>query len=373
LLVTGERSGLAPHLRAALIRGGVRTVFPSGDDALLFDLASLTKPLCTGMCAMALAGRRALSLDEPVKRYLPELSAAAGSATVVQLLDHSAGLPAWRPLFRAVMQDAAGQALYSATAGADERREGFRAGHRLVLGEALAVLPEEAPGARALYSDVGFLWLQAVLERVSQKPLDVLYGDLMREARCTQHPRFFDLKRGETPTVPCAPTGELRPRPPVEGQEDALRGTTAVEVGLRPGEVDDDNAYAEGGVAGHAGLFGTAAEAAEVGQLFLEDLHGARRLVEPSLAERFVGPSGPGKRGLAWDRPARKGSSLGTRLGRGRRGAVGHLGFTGCSLWIDLDRELVVALVSNRVLPDRRNDAIRGFRPRFHDAVAQSS
>jgi CubicO group peptidase (beta-lactamase class C family) len=371
LLVTGERSGLAPHMRAALIRGGVRTVVPQSDDPLLFDLASLTKPLCTGMCAMALAGRGVLSLDEPVTRYLPELSAETGAATLAQLLDHSAGLPAWRPLFRAVMRDDAGKVLYSADAGAEARREGFRAGRGLVLSEALGVQPEEAPGVRALYSDVGFSWLQAVLERVSQKPLDVLYAELMQEARCPSHPRFFDLVRGEAPAVPCAPTGELRPRPPAEGQEEALRGTTAVEVGLRPGEVDDDNAYAEGGVAGHAGLFGTAAEAAEVGQLFLEDLHGARRLVEPDLAARFLGPSGPGKRGLSWDRPARKGSSLGTRLGRGRRGAVGHLGFTGCSLWIDLDRELVVALLSNRVLPDRRNDAIRAFRPRFHDAVAQ--
>jgi serine-type D-Ala-D-Ala carboxypeptidase len=372
LLVSAERSGVAPNLRAALIRGGVRTVLPTEEDELLFDLASLTKPLCIGICTLGLVARGELSLEKPVKTYLPELSGVAGTVTVRQLLDHSSGLPSWRPLFRAVMQDGEGKALYEGEVSPQARQAGFRAGRRLVLAAALAEPLEVAPGERALYSDLGFLWLEAILTRVSGKPLDALQAELMQKAGCKSYPRFFDLTRGEAPEIVCAPTGEQRPRPPAEGQEAALSGVPATDVGLRPGEVDDDNAYAMGGVAGHAGLFGTAREAAEVGQLFLEDLLGARRLAEPELVQRFVGPSGPGKRGLAWDRPARKGSSLGTRLGRGRRGAVGHLGYTGCSLWIDLDRELVVTLLTNRVLPDRRNDAIRAFRPRFHDAVALS-
>jgi CubicO group peptidase (beta-lactamase class C family) len=372
LLASAERSGVAPNLRGALIRGGVRTLLPPDDDDLCFDLASLTKPLCTGICALGLLARGELALEKPAKTYLPELAGTVGSPTVRQLLDHSAGLPAWRPLFRSVMADADGKALYDASASAQTRQRGFGTGRQLIHAGALAQILEVPPGERALYSDVGFLWLEAILTRVSGKPLDALYGDFMRQAKCSRHPRFFDLARGEAPQDTCAPTGELRPRPPAEGQDAALEGVVATEVGLRPGEVDDDNAYAAGGVAGHAGLFGTAAEAAEVGQLFLEDLQGARRLAAPELVQAFVGPSGPGKRGLAWDRPARKGSSLGTRLGRGRRGAVGHLGYTGCSLWIDLDRDLVVALLTNRVLPDRRNDAIRAFRPRFHDAVALS-
>jgi CubicO group peptidase (beta-lactamase class C family) len=324
------------------------------------------------MCALGLVARGELSLDKPVKTYLPEVAAPGGVPTVRQLLDHSSGLAAWRPLFRTVMEDADGKALYEETASAEARQRGFQAGRHQVRTGVLAQTLEVPPGERTLYSDLGFLWLEALLERVSGKPLDRLYGELMREAGCKRHPRFYDLTRGETPELACAPTGELRPRPPAEGQDAALNGLVAAEVGLRPGEVDDDNAYAAGGVAGHAGLFGTAMDAAEVGQLFLEDLQGARHLAEPELVQRFLGPSGPGKRGLGWDRPARKGSSLGTRLGRGRRGAVGHLGYTGCSLWIDLDRELVIALLTNRVLPDRRNDAIRAFRPRFHDAVAMS-
>jgi CubicO group peptidase (beta-lactamase class C family) len=371
LLSSAEQSGVAPSLRAAIIRRGERVLLPTGADDLLFDLASLTKPLCTGLCTLGLVARGEIALGRSVQTYLPDLTGKNGSPTVQQLLDHSAGLPAWRPLFRRVLDDAEGKALFDETADAEARLRGFRAGRKLVLADALAQPLEEVPGKRALYSDLGFLWLTELLERVSGLPLDNLYADLVMKACGARRPRFFNLARGEAPDLPCAPTGSLRPRPPAEGQEESGVGP-AVEVGLRPGEVDDDNAYASGGVAGHAGLFGTASDAAEIGQLFLEEYLGARRLAEPELVRQFAGPSGPGRRGLSWDRPTRKGSSIGTRLGRGRLGAVGHLGYTGCSLWIDLDRELVVALLSNRVFPDRQNQTIRAFRPRFHDAVAQA-
>jgi serine-type D-Ala-D-Ala carboxypeptidase len=371
LLSWAEQSGVAPSVRAAIIRRGERLALPSTEDDLLFDLASLTKPLCTGLCVLGLVARGELALAKPVSTYLPGLTGPSGSPTLRQLLDHSAGLPAWRPLFARVRDDKEGRSIFEADADAAARQRGFAAGRKIVLREALAQPLEAAPGQRALYSDLGFLWLTELLERVSGLPLDNLYGDLLAKAGGPRHPRFFNLARGEGTKGVCAPTGQQRPRPPAEGQEESGVPGAPADVGLRPGEVDDDNAYASGGVAGHAGLFGSAADAAELGQLFLEEYLGARRLAEPELVRQFVGPSGPGKRGLAWDRPTRKGSSIGTRLGRGRLGAVGHLGYTGCSLWIDLDRELVVALVTNRVFPDRHNQAIRTFRPRFHDAVAQ--
>ncbi len=143
------------------------------------------------------------------------------------------------------------------------------------------------------------------------------------------------------------------------------------DLGLAPGLVDDDNAFALGGIAGHAGLFGTARAVAIAGARFLEECEGARRIGPAVLARAFCGPSGPGGRGLAWDRPSGK-SSLGAILGKGPRGAIGHLGYTGTSLWIDCDRRVVVALCSNRVLYGRENLLIRDFRPRFHDAVART-
>jgi CubicO group peptidase (beta-lactamase class C family) len=138
--------------------------------------------------------------------------------------------------------------------------------------------------------------------------------------------------------------------------------------------VDDDNAFAMGGVAGHAGLFSTARDVARLGQAWLDALAGRGRWLGRATAERFAARDGtPGSgRALAWDTPS-PGGSLGARLGRGPLGAVGHLGFTGVSLWIDRDRELSCALLTNHVHPAGSDRArINAFRARFHDAVAEA-
>jgi CubicO group peptidase (beta-lactamase class C family) len=140
------------------------------------------------------------------------------------------------------------------------------------------------------------------------------------------------------------------------------------------GAVNDDNAWAAGGAAGHAGLFSTARDAAALGQAWLDALHGRAGPVPAEVAAEFARRDGtPGTtRALGWDTPSGQGSALGSRLGRAGRGAIGHLGYTGTSLWIDVEREVVVALLTNRVHPSAGNEAIRAFRPRFHDAVADA-
>jgi CubicO group peptidase (beta-lactamase class C family) len=132
----------------------------------------------------------------------------------------------------------------------------------------------------------------------------------------------------------------------------------------QPCEVDDDNAWCLDGVSGHAGLFGTALDVARFGQAVLEG-----RWTPPTPWARDA--STPGStRAFGFDTPSLEGSSCGGRFGRrGPLGAIGHLGFTGTSLWIDLDRHLVVAFLTNRVALGRANIRIREFRPRVHDAV----
>jgi serine-type D-Ala-D-Ala carboxypeptidase len=172
-----------------------------------------------------------------------------------------------------------------------------------------------------------------------------------------------------------APTGDTRPRAPAPGQE----GRFAVPPQPRrrdPGQVDDDNAYALGGAAGHAGLFSTARDLARLGQGLLEELDGAGRLGAAATLAAFVreSPCAAGaRRGLGFDLPAPTGSAVGERFGRaGPRGAIGHLGFTGCSLWVDLDRRISAALVTNRVYHGRGDaEGIRRLRPAFHDLVAE--
>ncbi len=138
------------------------------------------------------------------------------------------------------------------------------------------------------------------------------------------------------------------------------------------GAVNDDNAWAMGGGAGHAGAFSTARDVAALGQAWLDALHGRPSVVSPAAAAEFArrDPTPGTTRALGWDTPSAQGSSLGAHLGRSGRGAIGHLGFTGTSLWIDVEREVVVALLTNRVHPSRDNELIRAFRPRFHDVVA---
>ena len=141
------------------------------------------------------------------------------------------------------------------------------------------------------------------------------------------------------------------------------------------GAVDDDNAWALGGAAGHAGIFSTAPEVAAVGQAWLDAVRGRASVVPAAAAAEFARPGAvpASGRALGWDTPTRGASNLGSRLGTGPRGAIGHLGFTGTSLWVDLDAEVVVALLTNHCHPDGPDKPrMLGFRRRFHDGVAEA-
>src|SRR5690349_8783228 len=142
-----------------------------------------------------------------------------------------------------------------------------------------------------------------------------------------------------------------------------------------PGEVDDDNAWVLDGVAGHAGLFGTAADVARFGQVLLDELEGASKLAPAPLWRRAfaVDARTPGStRALGFDTPSATGSSAGRWIGKVAPGAVGHTGFTGVSLWVDLARKLVVALCTNRTFLGRAEVRIKDFRPTFHDRVVET-
>lgn len=359
LLAEAASQGVAPRLDAAIWREGTVSLASSHAGAPgLFDLASLTKPLASGLLALSLCAEGTLPLDEPDR----------SGTTVRQLLDHTAGYAAWAPLFRACLADPEARGIFDdASAGALTARP-FRAG-RLALEAALErVLPSHPPGSQTIYSDLGMLKLQRRLEAAAGLRLNRAFEQRIA-APLGVELAFTDL---EAPLRPAAEvTGTTRPRPPAPGQAQALEGVRSWRSGACAGEVDDDNAYALCGIAGHAGLFGTARAVALAGAAFLGELAGERRLAPPALARTFCEPSGPGGRGLGWDRASATGSSLGTLLGRGPRGAVGHLGFTGSSVWIDLDAQVVIALCSNRVALGRDNQLIRDFRPRFHDAVAR--
>ncbi len=328
-----------------------------------FDVASVTKLFTTAVAA-ALIDDGTLSLDTPAGAVLPGI--ACPDVSVRALLGHRSGLPAWRPLFDLARHDPACAGLWpdNRTAGGTDRARA-----RAMTLTAACVLAPTSPPAR-VYSDVGFLVLTAVLEAAGGVPLDALLDGLVTGPLGLRagFRRLSSLQ--PSPSIPA--TGVLRPREPAPGQEDAYTvGPQAPQ--LVPGEVDDDNAWACDGVAGHAGVFASARTLAAFATTWWRAAQGDGTWLSPETAQAFLAVDAPDlapARSLGWDRVAGEGSTAGSRLGRGPLGGVGHLGFTGASVWLDLDRGLAVALTTNRTLPSRTARApIRALRPMTHDAL----
>jgi CubicO group peptidase (beta-lactamase class C family) len=295
----------------------------------IYDVASLTKAVVTTSLVMRLVEAGRLALDTPASAFLPELSPPGGAITVRHLLTHSSGLPAWRP-------------FYEKASSRDE-----------ILRLAAAEPLEAEPGARSVYSDLGFILLGFVVERAGGARLDAMAQRALFEPLGMEACRFVDLEGPPAPfRAPVAPT-EICPR-----------------RGLVHGEVHDDNCHAAGGVLGHAGLFASAPDLARFAAAMCA-AHAGERLVggfPPELVRTFFAPAGiPASTWrLGWDGPAETGSSLGQLW---PTSAVGHLGFTGCSIWLDPPRGRYAILLTNRVHPSRADERIKEVRPRFHDAV----
>ncbi len=348
--------------RGAQVFGGVAGA-ASGDTR--FDLASLTKVLCTTSLFLRLWTQGRVGPETPVARFFPGAPVAEAGATVADLLYHRSGLPPFIPFFAQALS--AHPELLEPVCP-----QATRARVREEVLQAAASTPLVAPPrTRAAYSDVGFILLGEILARTAEAPLDILFLEHIAQPMGLGA-RFHRLS--ELPTDGAvAPTGPTRPREPAPGQEH-LWGKLPTRPSP-PGEVDDDNAWVMDGVSGHAGLFGTAVDVARFGQAVLEGCAGASALAPAPLWHRLLATDSlvaGSTRSMGFDSPSLEGSSAGHYLGNTAPGAVGHLGFTGTSLWVDLRRALVVALVTNRVAHGRQELRIREFRPLFHDFVVEA-
>ena len=329
---------------------GRRSLEPPGgpvDAETCFDLASLTKVLATTPLVLLAIQRGRLVLDEPIHRLLDGYAGGGREAiTVRMLLEHSSGLPAWRPFYEAVRLADGGAGLATAA--------GQEAVRRMVAAEA----PEAPPGSQALYSDLGFILLDWILEHVTGMPIDLLFTEWLAGPLRLEHLFFVDLKS------PAKADHARRGRAFAATERCPWRGRTLI------GEVHDDNTYAMGGVSGQAGLFGTVEDVAAVAEAWLASWLDGGGFFEQDLVREFWTRSVvPGStRALGFDTPSPAASQAGHCFGPR---TVGHLGFTGTSLWIDPDRALTVVLLTNRVHPTRANDAIKQFRPVLHDRVAE--
>ena len=318
----------------------------------VFDLASLTKPLATTLALMVLAGRGPLDLAASLGEVLPAkwLPPDKRSLTLRSLLTHRSGLPAWRPFYQEVL------------AAPPEARPTFL--ERL----AAAALLEYPSDTATLYSDLGFMLLKAVVERVSGETLDRFCREAIYRPLGLNILGFIPLPK----TAQVVLTTENR-KPKTEN-----RVYAATEPGLIPGrppagEVHDENAWAAGGVAGHAGLFGPGREVfrlvASLWQAYRGEETGP---LTPAAVRHFLTVPPGADRACGFDTP---GPDPATRAA-GRYfspRSVGHLGFTGTSFWLDLETGQMVVLLTNRVHLGRDDKTrIAAFRPRFHEAASRA-
>jgi len=300
----------------------------------IYDVASLTKPVVTTTAAMLLVAAGKLRLEDKVAKHLRGWARGPNRkwrarVTIANLLRHDSGLPAHRKYY--------------------EKEKGARA----ILGRVLAEPLDYEPGTRSVYSDLGFILLGAIIERVAGQRLD----------------RFARKKIFSQPGMT---SSQFNPPKRLRRRIAPTERDTGYRKRLVHGEVHDQNAYAMGGVAGHAGLFSTAGDLAIFCQMMLQGgMYRDRQVVPRAVVGQFIARETTGKpaRALGWDVAAARSSSSG-RFFSPR--SFGHTGFTGVSLWIDPEKALFVVLLTNRIHPSVRNEKIRAVRPALHDAIVKA-
>jgi CubicO group peptidase (beta-lactamase class C family) len=315
---------------------------PAATPDTIFDLASLTKVIATTTLAMRALDAGRIGLDDRVHRWLPAWRGQdRRDVTIRHLLSHSSGLTAYLPFYR----DYTGRPEFE---------------------RAICEIPlEYAPDARSIYSDLGFILLAFILEDAAAVPAarqpaapgtfdpSTSFAEQFRRVSSylTPDPLTFNPPRAWRSL--CAPT-----------EIDRWRGR------LLAGEVHDENCWALGGAAGHAGLFGTAAAVGSFARAALLTIKGEPILAKAETMRTFMTRAPIPESSRAHGRDTMLPASYCCTLLS--PSSIGHTGCTGTSLWIDWERDLYVVLLTNRVHPTRENNAIRAIRPRVHDAVVEA-
>lgn len=292
----------------------------------IFDLASVSKVVGTTTAAMILVDKGKLNLDDKVVKYLPEFNNHnKEDITIRNLLVHNSGLAPFKK-------------YYDVYSTAEE-----------VVNDIMNLIPEQEPGSKYVYSDLGMITLQKVIEKISGKTLDKFLEENL----------FKPMGMNSTMYNP--PAGLKDSCAPTEF-DDFYR------MRQLQGEVHDERAYMLDGVAGHAGLFSTALDLAKFLQMILQKgNYLGKQLIKPETVELFTKKqSDQSTRGLGWDTKSPEGSSSGNYF---NLLSYGHTGYTGTSVWTDPMVNLFVILLTNRVYPTRNNSIISKVRPAIHDAI----
>lgn len=304
------------------------------DDGTFFDLASLTKPLVTSLSLLSLLKEEKLHVDDKLSNYFDFNSSDKSKISILHLLTHSSGLPAHRPYFLRLLNIPQKQRMENVV--------------HWILSEKLAF----QPGTNNLYSDLGFILLGRIIENITGESLDQYWEKKILSPLDLNDSLFFANKQFE-------------------------RTPSFVETGICPwsnkklcGTVHDDNCRALGGVAGHAGVFGSTRgilalcdniERQFRGEIQLQNSDaGYKRKIINSICGNWI---------FGFDTPTAGGSSSGKYFSKQ---SIGHLGFTGTSFWIDIERGITIVLLTNRVVYENSLIPIKIFRPLLHDTIMEA-
>jgi CubicO group peptidase (beta-lactamase class C family) len=299
----------------------------------VFDLASLTKPLATTLAVMKLIQQSRLTLNDQLGSILPLFkNTDKEKIRIDHLLYHNSGFPDYRPYYELVKEI--------------EPRHRKKALRGFLIKETLL----HPPGRQVIYSDLGFMVLCWVVEEAAGIRLDRFVLEKIYHPLGLKMMSFLPVDK-KPPVAEFAATEKC----PWRGK-------------LLEGVVHDDNAYSVGGIEGHAGLFGTAGDVFDLLSELMAVYQGSvsTGVFDVDLTRHFLSLNEQNGRALGFDTPSSKGSSCGRYFSKR---TVGHLGFTGTSFWMDLDRAIIVILLTNRIHPSRDNNRIKAFRPKLHDTV----
>ncbi|MFL5812771.1 MAG: serine hydrolase domain-containing protein [Bdellovibrionia bacterium] len=308
----------------------------------IFDIASVSKVFATATLAGVLVERGWVSWNTRLSSIFPDYPSR--SIELEHLLSHTAGFPWWEPFWEKLRAQFAPRSLSEIPVAS--RQSAMR---KWIM----ACSPAVSPGERVEYSDVSFLLLGFALEEVTGMPLD-------RAVRRFLWEPMGLLDQGRGPYYRRTITSAAQINEDVAATELSPWHQTVLQ-----GQVHDENCWAMGGYGGHAGVFARAEDLLRFSKALLDGFLSQHTLTE--MWSRVSRPAGC-ERTRGWDSVSAQGSSAGRYFSTS---SVGHLGFTGTSLWIDPQARLAVTLLSNRVHPTRENIKIRAFRPLLHDAVRE--
>jgi CubicO group peptidase (beta-lactamase class C family) len=349
LMLRAVEDGIFPSAQLLVAKAGhiiIDEPFGNATGETIFDVASLTKPISTTTLLMQLVAEDKIRLDDTLQQLIPQCQCEAKTnITVRHLLSHSSGLPAWQPFYQTIPTDDIGEP----------------SGKMQIIDACCREPLIYTPGQQSIYSDLGFILLGEIIESVTKMSISKVFNEKVATP----------LSLNNTFFVPLTPSLSPQGRGLGEGASFAPTEDCPWRNKVMRGEVHDQNCYAMGGVAGHAGLFSTTADIHKFLKVFVESFKTSGSFLHHDTVQRFLPfhyklTDCNSTWLLGWDTPAHGNSQAGEYFSHK---SIGHLGYTGCSMWIDLEKEIWIILLTNRIHPTSTNEKIKSFRPMIYNEI----